>query len=73
MPTYRTGPAARTAGAPSSATRQPVICELCQRVVGQVAPTSTRSGLSAVTVAVMWPDLEEAVKEHEARCPGVVK
>jgi hypothetical protein len=35
--------------------------------------TTVRSGLTAVTVAVTWPDLEEAVKEHEAQCPGVVK
>ena len=73
MPTYRTGPAARAAGAASSSTRQPIVCEQCQKIVGLVPPTTARSGLSAVTVAVTWPDLEEAVKEHEVQCPGVAR
>jgi hypothetical protein len=73
VPTYRTGPGVRAAGAAATTTHQPVICEQCQRIIGQVPATTVRSGLNAVTVAVTWPDLEEAVKEHEAQCPGVVK
>jgi hypothetical protein len=69
VPTYKLGPASIMGIPPRLPVRRPLICEKCAEALGNVDSAAEYAGMSGYLVAVMWPEMHEAVERHERACP----
>lgn len=67
MATYKLG-SASSHGTVPAVCRRPLICERCFEALGTVVSRERLTGLTAGEVGVLWPQLRELVRQHDARC-----
>jgi hypothetical protein len=67
MPTYKIGPLS-VQGKSVYDARRPVECERCHGLLGVVWAVGEYSRLPAARLLRKWPELEAALRRHEAVC-----
>jgi hypothetical protein len=65
MPTYRTDPVTLHGMKPVYL----LVCEQCEEELCIVANSAPTNGLTAADAALLWPDLSNAIAQHEDDCP----